>query len=142
MVIDKSINIPEWNEDIKQKIISFWENRRVVFYATDGDKLEGKRGNIWGNLTSFDMSKLMTKLTISRASPVDFTCSMHVNTIMQDITEWNKAYWQYEMDTLESWLLHDDMKVNEWEEYSSGAREASVKWVVSGRSAGRKFPPK
>lgn len=142
MQIRKSIQTPEWNEKVRQQVISFWQERRVVFAEPQSDTLKGKRGTIWGNLTSYDMSKLMCTLTVSRTNSTEIVCILDVNTFMQGITEWNKAYWQLELDTLESWLLQGDKREAEWQAFLRGVRKAAIQWTFSGGRSERKMPPK
>ena len=110
MEFRKRIQIIAWEEETRQKIISFWQEHGVVFANTQGDILQGQRGSMWGNLTSFDMSKLMATLTVSRMDEAEIECVLEIDTYAQYITSGNKAYWQREMDTFESWLLRGDKK--------------------------------
>jgi len=108
MLIFKSIPIPEWNEETKQRIIAFWEQRRMVFTDTEGDTLRGRRGNLWGNLISFDMSRLKTTLTVVRASPQLIHCQLNIDTFYQYITDQNRAYWDNELEALAAYLAPAD----------------------------------
>jgi hypothetical protein len=135
--IDKRIALTSWDESTRQKIVEFWEERGVVFSDTAGDVLRGKRGSLWGNLTSYDMSKLRSKLTVTRSGPTEIECTLDVNTAMQRITDWNMAYWRLEMDTLESWLLSGDLKQEEWARHEVGAHKADVAWTLSGGKGGK-----
>lgn len=140
--ITHSIRLPEWNEQVKQKIMAFWHKRGIVFSQTNGDVLKGRRGSRWGNLTSFDMSKLRADLTITKTGPGDIGCVLDVNTRYQDITEWNEAYWRLEMDTLENYLLHDDQREEEWRQFRGASRAAAWQWSLSFTRLGRRLPPK
>ena len=140
--ISKTITLPSWDDEVKQKIVRFWESRGIAFTQATDDTLKGHRGSWLGNLTSYDMSKLLADLTISRSNETQLFCVLDVNISCQDITEWNKAYWQLEMDTLESYLLYNDERENEWQEFSKNSLKAAWQWSLSFRLLGRKFPRK
>jgi hypothetical protein len=137
---EKVIDLPVWDEEARRKVISYWSERGVTFVDTSGDVLVGKRGSLWGNLTSFDMSKLMAKLTVSPVSPDTVSCVLEVNTILQGVTEWNRAYWQLELETFESFLLTGDKKEEVWLNFLKANRKASVEWALSLGTRGREIP--
>jgi len=139
--IRKTISLPVWDETTKQKILTYWEARGIVFTDTQGDVLTGRRGSMIGNLISFDMSKLLANLTVSRTGASEIECILEVNTILQIVTEWNTAYWQLEMDTLESWLLHNDGKEAEWRLFQRGMRKAATQWATSLGRRGNRLTP-
>jgi hypothetical protein len=138
--IEKEIDLPIWNEGVKQKVITYWSERGITFNDISGDVLTGRRGSVWGNLTSFDMSKLMARLTVSLAVPNTVSCVLDVNTILQGITEWNRAYWQLEMETFESFLLTGDKKDEVWRTFLKANKKASLAWTLSLGAAGRELP--
>ena len=125
MEFQKSIEIKEWDKETKRKVIDFWQERGVMFTETEGDILRGWRGSLWDNLTSFDMSRLLATVTVSKTSPTEIRCVLSVNTIMQIISQWNRAYWQLEMNTLESWLLSGDKKEVQWQEFLRSTYKAA-----------------
>jgi hypothetical protein len=140
MRITKSISLPEWHDEVKQKVIDFWQERRVTFSETAGDTLRGRRGSLWGNLFSFDESRLAADLTISRTGEANIECVLNVDTRYQDIVEWSEAYWRLEMDTLETYLLRGDQREQEWQQFREDARAAAWKWVLSCTLLGRNMP--
>ncbi len=141
MRVSRSIVISEWNDAIRRKIVDFWQERRVVFTVSEGRTLEGKRGSLLGNMTSFDMTRLITTLTVSRTSPAEIVCRLDIDTTFQSITTWNEAYWQLEMDTFESWLLYGEDKKAEWEAYYKTARAGDIRWLLSFGLFGNRTPP-
>ena len=140
--VSKTIRLPQWDEQTKQKVIDFWQGRGIHFSDTRTDVLRGRRGSLWGNLTSFDMSKLVAHLTISASSPALLECVMEIDGRYQDLTDWNEAYWHLEMETLESYLLTGDQKGPEWRQFQRDSRAAAWQWSLSGTKLGRKLPPK
>lgn len=140
MEISKLVSLPRWDGEQRRRAIQFWMDRGFRFRQADSDPLVARRGSLWGNLTSYDMGKLAATLTIECKSPDAIECVMVVNTVFQDITEWNQAYWQLEMESFESWLLHGDKKEAEWSEFLNGSRRAAIEWTLSCGRFGRKMP--
>lgn len=140
--IEKRILLPAWDEKTQRNVISFWQKRGVTFTEAEGETLQGWRGSLWGNMTSFDMGKLRAHLTVSRTGPTEIECVLDVDTSYQDITEWNEAYWHLEIDTLESYLLRGDLREDEWRQFQRDSRAAAWQWTLSLTQRGRKMPPK
>jgi hypothetical protein len=138
--IIKIIQVPVWDEQVRQKVIGFWQGRGITFREVTDSLLSGHRGSFWGNLTSYDMSKLLADLTIRKTKANEISCQLDVDTCGQDITEWNKAYWQLELDTLESYLLYGDQKTEEWKQFLRNSRAAAWQWSLSLTWLGRKMP--
>jgi len=138
----KTIHVPVWDEQARQRVTTFWQGRGVAFSEVTTGRLRGHRGSLWGNLTSYDMGKFLANLTISQVGPTELLCQLDVDTRGQDITEWNRAYWGLEMDTLESFLLHGDQKEEEWEQFLKESKAAAWQWSLSFRRLGRKMPRK
>ena len=124
--VRKAFALQDWTEGEKGRVIAYWEERGFVFAETAGDTLIARRGSLWGNLTSFNMSKLIADLEITRTRPDAIECVMTVSTFAQGITEWNQAYWKLEMDTMESWLLRGDKREAEWEAFLEANRKATL----------------
>ena len=138
----KTFQVPVWDEQAKKKFINFWQGRGVTFNEVTEKHLKGRRGSLWGNMTSYDMSKLLADLTISQIAPHEISCQLDVDTRGQDITEWNEGYWRLEMDTLESYLLCGDQKEAEWQQFRKDSRAAAWQWSLSLTWLGRKMPRK
>jgi hypothetical protein len=88
------------------------------------------------------MSKLRATMTISRIDLTIVEFLMEVDTLGQSITEWNEAYWQMELDTLETWLLEGDKQEEEWQEFNGQWRKAAATWTLTFGLGGNKMPPK
>lgn len=129
----KTMYISTWNEQVKAGVIAFWQGRGISFDEVTDSYFKGHRGSVWGNLTSFDMSKLITDLTltISPMEPYKVICSLDVDTRFQIVTDWNKEYWQLELDTFESYLLHGDQKKGEWDQLRKESKALDGLWVLS-----------
>jgi hypothetical protein len=131
MRIEKRFLIPIWNESLKQKSINFWSKRGVVFEKIEENALHGKRGSLLGNLFSYDMSKLISTLSISVLPDNELTCILDVNTVMQGITDRNKEYWNLEMNTFESFLLRNDEQVDNWEDFRKRSVVGAIIWTLT-----------
>lgn len=131
MKLEKVINLPKWTVSEKDKSIHFWEQRNIKFKEITDILLKGRRGSILGNLISFDMKNIMTKLTITRVNESRISCIFEINTIFQNITDWNKAFWKLELVTYESYLLKNDMKELLWSRYYEAAKKADKDLLIS-----------
>jgi hypothetical protein len=140
VAIEKTFRIPLWDEFVKFKTIDFWTRRRIKFTETIGDTLIGTRGSLFGNLTSFDMGKLSSKLSISVSPQNTLYCLLEVNTFMQKITEYDQAWWDLEMKTFESFLLESDEQEARWKEFNTNHKKATLIWNFSFGICGHKIP--
>jgi len=138
--IAKAIEIPAWDASARQNAVIFWQKRGMVFTEITDISLTGHRGSWFGNLTSYDMSKLKAILTTSQIGPQEIFCSLEINTEFQMITEWNKAYWELELKTLESFLVRGDQREQEWEQFQKDSKAAAWQWSLSFTWLGRKLP--
>lgn len=121
----------EIDEAVKQKIIYFWEKRRIRFADRSEKILWGKRGSIWWNMVTFDMSKLKSDLTIiidPKKRCVE--CVLEVNTKFQHITPMNAAYFAEEMSAFSSYLRNNDEKLQEWKDFKKKYRKSNLMWVL------------
>lgn len=137
--IEKEIEA-EWNEPTRQKLVEFWGKRRFSFSPSHEAHLSANRGSLIGNAISFDMSRLLTELRIEPVAPKKILLSMTVDTRLQSITEWNRAFWDLEMATCESFIKTGDLLENQWAEFSKGDRKASWTWVLTLTLGGRRKP--
>jgi len=128
--IQKRFQVPVWNEEIRQNAITFWAQRRIKFDETSSYRLVGRRGNLFGNLISFDMSKLITKLTVTVSNENEIDCTLDINTLFQQITTANKIWWDLEMQAFESSLLRNDEQNEVWESFITYHKKAAWKWVL------------
>jgi len=130
MVFKESININDWDED-KGKIIKFWESRGIKFENLKSEILIGKRGSILGNLTSFNMQKIITKITIKKLNEKQIELTIDVATIFQHITESNAEYWKLEIKTFIEYLANNKLLLDVWVDYAKRAKKSNIKWVFS-----------
>lgn len=86
---NESINI----EDLS---LEYWQSRNFKCQINQ-NKLTGKRGNIFGNLFSFDMTKLICDLIVEFREKNKIYVEFIVNGKFQDITDVNLADFKLEM---------------------------------------------
>ena len=141
ITVEKTFQIPIWDEFTRFKMINFWSRRRIEFSDTLGNILVGTRGNVLGNITSFDMSKLMSKLTISVSQKNEVYCVLEVNTFMRIITEYNRAWFVLEMETFESYLLQTDQQEERWQRFKKNDQKAAIVWALTSGLIGNRMPP-
>jgi hypothetical protein len=124
LTVRKTIYVPHgWDESLWRRALAFWQERDFRFEERRGERQVGKRGNFWGNLTSCNMSRLRTTITVTRLDLTRVEFVMEVNTAAQIITEWNEEHWRREMETLESWLMEGDKKEDEWQRFHERCRK-------------------
>ena len=141
MQISKTIHTP-WNQANQQKLISFWKARRFHFHDVSDASLAAMRGSYFWNLISFDMSQLRADLKIHPLQTGQISVEMTVHTIFQQITQWNRKYWNLEMHTCESFLLHNDLCEEQWVNFLKGNHKAAIMWTLTLGLGGQRLPPK
>lgn len=162
MVFRRIIRVPAWDAPTRELALGYWRERGFRFTAAQkADEEEiGWRGSAWGNLTSYNMSKLRASLTILTGDRAGAGASideigdvaatgdetlvqfeMHVDTWAQHISEWNRAYWLLELATAESWLLHGDKQEAEWRRFLAASRKAALIWSLTLGHKGSEMPP-
>jgi hypothetical protein len=139
VTIEKTFQIPVWDEFVKFRTIDFWTRHRIKFTETLGNKLIGTRGSLFGNLISFDMSRLTSKLSISVSPQNTVCCLLEVNTFMQKITEYDRAWWDLEMEIFKTFLLKADEQEARWKKFNTNHKKATLKWNFSLGTCGNKI---
>jgi hypothetical protein len=98
----------------------------------------GKRGSSVGNLTSFNMSKLICDLHVDLSNVKAIKAELFVNGKYQDITEIN--LWDFKLELI---LFEYSIKGIEYPdfltEYNKKRRFAAFKWSFSMMMKGRDF---
>ncbi len=102
--IDKKMALPAWDEDFQRGAVEYWKGRGFRFEESSGAALQGRRGSIWGNLFSFDMSKLRTRLVVRRVDQNIIEIILDIDIQFQIVTDYNMLYWMLELDTFETAL--------------------------------------
>lgn len=83
----------------------------------------------------------MSKLTVSISPKNEVHCILTVNTFMQIITDYNRAWWNLEMEIFKSFLLQTDEQDARWEKFKDNYKNAAIAWTLSSGIVGNKMPP-
>ena len=94
------------------------------------------------NLVSYDMSRLRADLRIQSPEPERIYLTLTVCTVFQQITEWNRAYWELELATCESFLQRGDLRETQWTEFRKANRRAALVWTFTMGLGGQRMPGK
>jgi hypothetical protein len=137
--ITKTIEAP-WTGSMRQKLIAFWSTRRFRFGEASDMSLSAERGHLAWNLISYDMTKLRAHLNIGPTESNRILVRLRVQTSFQQITEWNRAFWDLEMETCESYCLRGDLREADWQSFLKASRRAALLWTFTGGFMGQKVP--
>lgn len=88
------------------------------------------------------MTRLRADLNICAPKQDRIELILTVNTKFQMVAEWNRAVWDLEMATCESFLLNDDRRESEWLGFMQAYRRAAILWTLTGALCGRRMPSK
>jgi len=140
MIFRRTLRVPEgWDAGAEERAVAFWQGRGFRFEdAPRGGSRVGRRGSLWGNLTSFDMGRLMATMTITSVSPTEAEFVMEVNTAWQIIPEWDRMYWLFELEAAGSWVLRGDAREEEWRAFERWQRDTAWRSVLSGWRGGNR----
>ena len=129
MKISKSFKVEKWDKETKKRVLSFWKDRGFSINKMLENTFEGKRGTIIGNIFSYDMSKIITKIKIKYIDG-EIRCEYNIKKFGQIITKWNKKYWDLEVETFESVLFKENHMELEWKDYNKIARKRNILWSI------------
>ena len=100
--------------------------------------ISGKRGSSIGNLTSFNMTKLICELDVDFSDDNYVTTELLVNGKFQDITEIN--LWDFKLELI---LFEYSIKGMDYpdflSEYAKKRKTAAIKWSFTMMMRGRDF---
>ncbi|RYZ86482.1 MAG: hypothetical protein EOP04_13790 [Proteobacteria bacterium] len=138
--IERHFRVRYWDATTKNSAMDFWSRRGMAFQSTPQDLLLGKRGHLLGNLTSFNMTKLMSNLTVT-VDGTNVEAVLVVNKLGQSITDWNRAWWNLEMEIFESHLLSGDNQEERWAQFLKEYKSQAWIWTASLGKLGNEVPP-
>jgi hypothetical protein len=107
----------------------YWQARGFRLERV-GPDLHGRRGSVWGNLVSFDMSRLLAtvRVHIERGHLV---CVLDVDTRFQHVTRANVCYWELELEILERYVLHGKLDEATWRWFHKRERRATLLGILT-----------
>src|SRR5687768_1539156 len=81
-----------WDEQARFETSRYVEGRHFRVRRCDHAGLSGERGDLLGNLTSFDMRRLQAYVQVSPVGETRVRVALAVNPRFQQITAWNGAF--------------------------------------------------
>lgn len=139
---ERQLRVPPWNGETRRQAIDFWERRGFQFHESSSQRqLMARRGNVWGNLTSFEMHRVMTTLTIIVDEENEAHFVLDVNPIFQLITEYNIAELNLEMDTFSTFLFEQDEQEERRKRFRAKNARAFLLWSFTFGAITHKPPP-
>lgn len=145
MQLRRELHVAEWDGRVADACAVYLRERGFrgaeVLLSKGYPVVSGKRGSWWGNFTSFDMRKLRATIVVYPTTFSRVGVDLDINTLGQDITEWNVAFWRLELielhRVLNGWSRIDDV----WERFSKERRTAAVEWSVTATLGGQRLTP-
>ena len=129
MRISKDIPTNESIDTSIKKLCAYWEDRGMKFVRRSETSLEGKRGNLLGNLFSFNMKHVISQIEIKKKTQ-KIECKLIVNTVFQYMTESNKRFFWLELETFEKYLLFDDLNEEAWKALIEESKQQDFSFVI------------
>jgi len=130
----------KWNECLREKLVAYWSGRRYRFCDEHDLPLIATRGSVWGNLISFDMSRIRATVRIEPVNIEEVLLTTTVDGQFQTITEWNRAYFQFELAACGSFVSSGDLHIADWSEFLKEHRKAGIQWAFSLGRIGNRIP--
>jgi hypothetical protein len=131
-IVARSFRMPVWNEETRSQVKDFWQTRRAHFTEESERMLKGYRSHLLCNLYAMDPAKIKASLVVTWMEPGTCDCLLTINTAFQIITEWNKAYFQLEMATFESFIAYGQLNGDLWRRFLKAHDVANIYWCASG----------
>gem|GEM_PF-4869958 len=130
MILKRRYDNINWDNN-KKKIIDWWINQKFNILSSEHDKIIGYRGSLLGNLFSFNMGKLKTKIQIEKNNENGFELIMEVTTIFQFMTKTNIEFWDLELKTFKEYINSGGLLEEEWSKYEKKRKRNNFFWVIS-----------
>jgi hypothetical protein len=138
-LVGTMLKLPSFDEARRHQYKKFWEERGFKFILTDEKMHLARRGAFFKTFFSMSPKYLETKLTASWVNK-ELECIMEVNLLLQQVTEWHKAFLELEMITFESYMQSDDKKLSLWQEFEEDLKDADTKYTWTCGLFGKKMP--
>jgi hypothetical protein len=88
------------------------------------------------------MSRLRADLRIHPLQLDHVSIVLTIHTTFQQITQWNRMFWELEMATCESFILRGDLRETDWNKFLKGNRKAAITWALTLGLGGQRIPQK
>jgi hypothetical protein len=123
--------------------LQHWRSRGFRAELLDGNpEIVGVRGSWWGNFFAYNMEKVRTSVHMEEVAPGRALATMHITTLGQIFTEWDRAFWQLEFLELDN-LLKGGRGFGElWRRFKRADRRAAIAWTFSATLLGSRLSPR
>lgn len=126
------------NSDIKELALKYWESRNFKCQLKP-HSLIGKRGSIYGNLTSYNMSKLICDLQVEFINDNFINVVFIVNGKFQDIVETN--LWDFKLEQIFFQRGLNKLPMPDFlSDYLKYRKKSALIWTFSLMLKGRNIP--
>lgn len=143
MKLERQFALAAWDDDAASTVVEYLRSRgfaNVEVSSVDGAPLVlARRGSWWGNLTSFDMTKVRAEIRVGGAEAGTVGVELEVQTFAQEITQWNAAVWRLELVELQRVLCGRGRLGDVWSRFNRDRKFASLRWVLSGMTHGKRL---
>ena len=141
MKVTRDVEVPTWNAEAATAGVDYLRRRGFCNAQLLADLLViGNRGSLWGNLTSFDMTKLRAVIRLSSNRKNHVFAELLVDTFAQQITEWNLATWRLEMAELHRVVCGVGHLEGVWDRFQQESRAAGRAWTKTLGREGAALP--
>lgn len=145
MKISREFRVPDWNDGSARAAAEYLRTRGFADARVQSEGpllvVSGSRGSWIGNFTSFDMRKLRGRITVSGDGSGRVGVELHINTLGQQVTEWNRAFWRLELVELCAVTSGRAPIAEVWARYSQPRRRSAILWSLTGALFGRRLTP-
>jgi len=125
------------HNEIRESVLRYWVSRNFNCHF-ESNKLYGKRGSLMGNLTSFDMTKLICDLQVVFKENNCVYTELFVDGKLQDITEIN--LWDFKLELISFHRNINNLpKPDFLAEYLDFKKTSDYVWFFSLSLLGRKL---
>ena len=123
--------------NIKELSLEYWKSRKFKC-DIKSNEIIGNRGNVWGNLTSFNMTNLICNLHVDFKNQKHVHAELFINGKFQDITDVN--LWDFKLELI---LFHRTLNELSFPdfmtEYNKHRKKSALKWSFSLMLKGREL---
>src|SRR5262249_3128665 len=132
MKIVRLLDVRCWDQQAGMVALAYWRRRGFTnAEIRPGLEVVGTRGPWLGNFTPLNMSKVRALLRMRPVEPERIEVELDVNSLGQQVTGWNRAYWRLEMIEVHRLVQGDSDIAEVWRRFEKDARRASILWAFS-----------
>jgi len=116
VTIAQTIDIPEWNAEIREKSSAFWTKHGMKM-TEDEHSLSGRRGGLFSVLMSTKPTAIGSQLTITSLETTKIDCVLKCSTTFQVWCIWDKTTFELELSLFDHFLKTGDSKDEYWQTF-------------------------